>query len=292
MRDLTSGTTTAMSGENESTAASATRPTGLIFAKCETGYRTVPEKLIGVWRRKSIVFEDGTLDDTTRVLWVQTASGVADLRIPADRAIRSATSLAACREDELRMLAAQDCFAAKTLFDPSAKPYETALWPPALDVLRFQPSITFPEDGWLEWHDAGATMIERAPSGAYEEDWRLCETPDLAAHLTRRDGGLVEAIYLVGNHVAYVRGEPRPPGASNLLELAGDDVEHLRALLDCEFSYGLREPDGTWRIELSTLPWREGETLAVEWIRDLSGAAAAVRDPAGHAWTLETLWRG
>lgn len=267
------------------------RSDDLISSRCDRGVRTIPEQLIGVWRRERITFADGLVDDTTRVLWLQTASGVADLRIPAERSKIWAPSLAACSERDLLLLAEQDCFAAKTLFDPSAYPYQTALWPPALDFLRFQPSITFPEDGWLEWYDDGATMIERAPSGAYVEVWKLCEVPDLAAHLTRRDNDCVEAIYLVGNHVAYLRGVRHAPTTGTLIDLASGDIERLRALLDCEFSYGVQESGGSWRIELSTLPWREGEILDVGWIRDLSGAASTVRDPAGRAWALDTLWR-
>ncbi len=40
------------------------------------GTATVPEKLIGCWERRHIRFFNGAEDTTTRVIWLQTASGV------------------------------------------------------------------------------------------------------------------------------------------------------------------------------------------------------------------------
>jgi hypothetical protein len=43
--------------------------------------------LAGVWQRTLLTTSDGKRDDSTRVFWLQTASGLyADLRIPADLA--------------------------------------------------------------------------------------------------------------------------------------------------------------------------------------------------------------
>ena len=49
------------------------------------GSVTVPKRLLGCWDRRYIRFSDGTEDTSTRVLWVQTLSGVGDIRIPATR---------------------------------------------------------------------------------------------------------------------------------------------------------------------------------------------------------------
>ncbi len=87
--------------------------------------------------------------------------------------MRARGGLDDCARDDLLALAEQDCFCGVTLFDPQAKPFPTAGWPSERELFRFQPVVTFPEPGWLEWRDAGTCMIERAPSGAYEEDWRL-----------------------------------------------------------------------------------------------------------------------
>jgi Cytochrome C biogenesis protein transmembrane region len=47
------------------------------------GSATVPEDTIGCWERPYIRFLEGTEDKTTRVIWLQTLSGVADIRIAA-----------------------------------------------------------------------------------------------------------------------------------------------------------------------------------------------------------------
>jgi hypothetical protein len=47
------------------------------------GSATVPEEMIGCWERTSIRFSDGAEDKTTRVIWLETLSGVGDIRIAA-----------------------------------------------------------------------------------------------------------------------------------------------------------------------------------------------------------------
>lgn len=264
----------------------------------ETGKRTVPEQLIGCWKRHSIVLKDGTVDRTTRVLWLQTASGVADIRISADRPdMRHRSGLASCTRDELLALAEQDCFAATTLFDPAATPYPMAIWPISLDLFRFQPVVSYPEPGWLEWKDNGSVMMEYAPSGAYEEDWRLLETkPPFAIHLMKVTNDAIECLYVVGNHAVRARSRrqaitqqrPLPEIARGL----GDDLEPIREMLDCEFSYAQRDAASKdYVIELSTLPWLEGQKLNCDWVFDIAAGRVFANDPDGHAWKVESLWR-
>jgi hypothetical protein len=151
------------------------------------GSVTVPTRLLGCWYRRYIRFPDGTEDTSTRVIWVQTLSGVGDIRVPATRPdLRARSGLADCSKEELLALAEQDCFCGVTLFNSKAKPFPTASWPKESYLFRFQPVITFPEPGWMEWLEGGTCMIERAPSGAYVEDWRLQPASQaFGAHLTR-----------------------------------------------------------------------------------------------------------
>lgn len=263
------------------------------------GSATVPEKMIGSWERLYIRSADGTEDKTTRVIWLQTLSGVGDIRIPATRPdMRKRKGFGDCSKDELLKLAEQDCFCGVTLFEPDAKPFPTARWPKEAYLFRFQPVITFPEPGWIEWQNSGTCMIEKAPSGAYEEDWRLQpESRSFAAHLTKRDAASTTCLYIAGEHAIYARNRiENLPSDKTLLELARDaqyDRCRLEKLVDCEFSYARRaQPGDEYKIVVSTLPWREGQPLGYPWVQDLASKATNVENLAlGHKWTVESLWR-
>jgi hypothetical protein len=168
---------------------------------------TVPEKLLGCWHRKSIRFADGTEDGSTKVIWVQTLSGVGDIRIPVTRPdLRARASLADCSKEELLALAEQDCFCGVTLFDASARPFPAASWPKESYLFRFQPAITFPEPGWMDWLDGGTCMIERAPSGAYVEDWRLQpSSQSFGAQLTQINAPTLTCLYVAGDHAILAK---------------------------------------------------------------------------------------
>jgi hypothetical protein len=262
------------------------------------GPTTVPKKMIGCWKRLDFRFSDGMRDSTTLVVWLQTLSGVCDIRIPASRPdLRERMGFEDCSKDELLKLAEQDCFCGITLFDPAAKPFPTASWPKEDYLFRFQPFITFPEPGWIEWRDFGTCMIETAPSGAYQEDWRLLPESQLfAAHLTKRDAASATCLYVVGDHAIYARNRTvNLPSDKSLLELASDikyERRRLEELLDCEFSYAQRvRPGDDYKIVASTLPWREGKPLGYPWVKDLASKPAGIETlVVGDNWTFESLW--
>jgi len=262
------------------------------------GRATVPEKMIGCWERLSIRFSDGKEDKTTRVIWLQTLSGIGDIRIPVSRPhLRDRKGLADCSKDELLKLAEQDCFCGITLFDPDAKPFPTASWPKEAYLFRFQPVITFPEPGWIEWRNSGTCMIEKAPSGAYEEDWRLRpDSRSFAAHLTKRDAAHTTCLYVAGEHAVYARNRrANLPSHKTLLELAQEaqyERDRLEELVDCEFSYARRAGSGNdYTIVVSTLPWREGKSLGYPWLQDLASRAKNIEGSVlGDNWSLESLW--
>jgi hypothetical protein len=267
-------------------------------AKFIRGCGTVPEKMIGCWERLSIRFSDGTEDKTTRVIWLQTLSGIGDIRILVSRPhLRDRKGLADCSKDELLKLAEQDCFCGITLFDPDAKPFPTASWPTEAYLFRFQPVITFPEPGWIEWRNSGTCMIEKAPSGAYEEDWRLRpDSRSFAAHLTKRDAAHTTCLYVAGEHAVYARNRrANLPSHKTLLELAQEaqyERDRLEELVDCEFSYARRAGSGDdYTIVVSTLPWREGKSLGYPWLQDLASRAKNIEGSVlGDNWSLESLW--
>jgi len=74
-----------------------------------TSPSTVPMELLGCWRRDWIRWADGTVDDSSHAIWLQTASAMADLRLPAHRgSVADRTSFGECTDDELLVLAGSE----------------------------------------------------------------------------------------------------------------------------------------------------------------------------------------
>src|SRR5690606_17880284 len=108
--------------------------------------------------------------------------------------------------------------------------------------------------GLLEWV-TDDVMIERAPSGAYVEEWRrLPGTRGPLRHLVETTG---RHVYVAGTAAVVVRDRPRPVATetrlAELVAACGDDRDSIVALVDCEFSFARRTDDGTYVVEASTL---------------------------------------
>ncbi len=133
--------------------------------------------------------------------------------------------------------------------------------------VAFQPVTAFPEPGLLEWSADGATMTERAPSGAYVELWQLVSGSRRLLEHRRIDHR--SEWYRAGDVAVVVRDRPQPiPRPARLQELIADcdgDRSTITALLDCEFSVGHRDVPNwdvpNWMVVASTLPWRVGGAL-------------------------------
>ena len=260
------------------------------------GNQTVPDRMLGCWRRRYIRYKDGTEDRSARVIWLQTPSGLCDMRISAERPDLSERSqLSDCSDDELIALAEQDCACGITVLDETATPYPTATWEGGVSGFMYQPVINFPEDGWFEWKEEGACMLEFAPSGAYEEDWRLQDnSQDFAIHLLRRDSEAATNLYVAGAHAvlavdrSIVIGQERP-----LQEIVADNIadrDSVYAYLDTEFSYAKCDDSDEYEIVLSNLPWREGQTLSLAWLLDSDDDAVVITDNTGHNWDVISYW--
>ena len=214
--------------------------------------QTVPDELLGCWQRQWISFADGTRDNTTFVVWLQLPSLMADVRLSAEAlalAGRSAFSM-----KELLELAESDSSSGATVCTPVIDGTATAEWSTAVG---FQPVSAFPEPGLLEWSADGTVMMERAPSGAYVEEWHLL--PDSRGSLTHSVLADGSSFYRAGSVGVLVRDRPgQVPPVSRLSELF--DRAELEAALDCEFSF-CQLTDGVWTIGCSTLPGRVGVNL-------------------------------
>jgi hypothetical protein len=226
----------------------------------------VPVEYLGVWKR-TLLRASGVDDMTSQVYWLQTQSWHADIRVPAGRPTCAGTSsLDRLERHALLGLARQQGFAGITVVDG--------------DICR-----------WLRRYDF------QPPTGANDVGRMVFATPDrVFEHGVEADyceiwerlpgsAGSVRTVRFSTNPLAWwleagdfcMRVRPRrqgslpvSPSLTALAQPLRDDA--LRDLLDFEISFGTRAGGDTWRVSLSTLPWKEGSTMQA---------------PAGPAPTLQ-----
>ncbi|MFM2069831.1 MAG: hypothetical protein RLZZ623_94 [Actinomycetota bacterium] len=205
----------------------------------------VTNAMLGCWRRSWIRFQDGTLDDTSIVIWLQTPDAMADLRVSAVAAGIVARAAGDCTVEQLAELAGSDSSSGYTrTHGCDENGVITATWHTGPEGVEYQPVTAFPEPGLLEWDATGTVMIERAPSGAYVEEWRLLpNSRDPLLHVVGLENGVRTGAYRAGDHLIVVRD--RAAGA---------------AAIDCEFSYAVRVAD-RFVVMHSTQPWRVGAVV-------------------------------
>ncbi|MEY2400592.1 MAG: hypothetical protein QOJ08_703, partial [Ilumatobacteraceae bacterium] len=64
---------------------------------------TVPDVMLGCWRRAWIEFADGAVDDTSTVVWLQTESSMVDVRVQGNRPdLTGRAGLHDCTIEDLR----------------------------------------------------------------------------------------------------------------------------------------------------------------------------------------------
>ncbi|MEX1106903.1 MAG: hypothetical protein WEB78_11945 [Ilumatobacteraceae bacterium] len=235
----------------------------------------IPAWLRGCWRREWIQLADGSRDDTETVYWLQTDSAMADVRTPGMRpSFAGVDSLEACSVEQLSALARNNAstgFTTATDVETGTDGSHrcTAQWHTYGFGINLQPVCTYPEPGLLTVDRAGTTMIERAPSGAYVEQWVLVpgSADGTLRHEVLDDG---RHLFVAGPVAVTARDRRAPlPRIAPLSQLVADpsfDRPTVEGLLDCEFSVALRsdDDDGEYRIITSTLPWREGALLDVD----------------------------
>jgi len=226
--------------------------------------------MFGCWRRPWIKYADGSLDDTTTVVWLQTESLMVDVRINVGtNELSSRSGLPDCTLDELRALAANDASSGFTECGPAVVGGDglrcaTASWNTSGLGINFQPVSAFPEPGLMTWNDDATVMIERAPSGAYVEEWQLVPASRDVLSVTHDE---FSATFRAGPVAVFVRDRAIPVARKapllDLIDEFATDRTVVEALLDCEFSVAELTGSG-WTITASTLPWRRGELLDVK----------------------------
>ena len=222
--------------------------------------QTVPDELLGCWQRRWIEFADGNRDDTSFVVWLQLPSLMADVRLSGPAlGLAGRRSIAELSNDELLPLADSDSSSGATTCTPvvvgaNGVSHATAEW---AGIVSFQPISAYPEPGLLEWIGDGTVLVERAPSGAYVEEWHLLPgSRGPLVHTVLADGS---EWYRAGDVGVLVRDRRSAlPDVARLADI--DDRATLETAVDCEFSFAHRI-DGSWMIAASTLPWRVGAVV-------------------------------
>jgi hypothetical protein len=235
------------------------------------------------WQRSLIIWPDGRRDDTSTVDWLQGPTLYIDLRRPADRPDFTIMP----RLDDLdwkavTWLARQEGFAGRLLFDGEYFEWER--------IIDYQPKSVAPDVGRLRFEND--VLIEQGRDIPYVEHWHRqngARAPIAAVRLRQSGQDSEGFIVRLGQTFMYAR--ERTLAAQSGFSLGecitqARSLEDARALIDCEISIGSIEPSG-WIIARSTLPFREGQQLAIttplnrDWIRTTDIAAngdASVRD--------------
>lgn len=246
----------------------------------------VPPEYTGLWRRE-VITAPGFRDETTQVLWLQTRSWYADLRVPIDRPA-AAPGFYGCGPAELEALGKIQGFAGELAVTDGI-----ALWRRDFDR---QPPGELPDEARCAVE--GDVLVEDGLHADYQEIWRrepggdgLLAAFDLVGDPGQQaSGGL---LVIAGEHLMEFRARsgPRLAGGSlsELVEarLAAGDRAAAEELLDTQIRYAARR-DGDWRVQLSSHPWLEGRSIWPGGVRfDAATGRLETGDEAGRSvWRL------
>lgn len=266
--------------------------------------RTAPPWFVGAWKREWMRPRGEPALETSIVRDLQTPSVFGSVRIALDRpAFVGANSFADLDDAQLTALLAQrGGFAGTASFvDENATSIATSI---ATSVATWNHEIDFQPRNSVDaarlTQTGPTTVLEESLDGTFDELWRSVPGGDgncLGLKITRA-GRVERMLTVVGDHFVYARNRARDlPDAQSLTELVAT-THATRAqiieMLDCELSYGLvRGGRVAWEVRLSTLPWREGgslafagEEVAIDHAAGQTGAPRARVAASGEEWTV------
>jgi hypothetical protein len=244
------------------------------------------QDIYGLWRRTLIAWPDGRRDTKTAVCWLQGPDQYADLRIPPGRPPRRGIG---CLRDldptMLDFMTQQEGFFGRLDLVQSI-----GEWHRAFD---YQPDAGTRDRGALCF-DRGM-LIERGIDLPYVEHWQRAAAVDdvMSVRLGGEAPQCRGCLVVAGDAFIYGRGRSAGlPGGASLHQRIAESrsVEAAQNLFDCEISFGHRY-GAAWRIERSTLCFREGNSLApalddgatVLFVDDVGPTGSAIRRP----WRIE-----
>jgi hypothetical protein len=243
----------------------------LLVRHAQRSAHSVPDWMLGYFKRYSISFANGVTDLQTHVCWLQSRNFTIDLRLPLEAQQVAAKAMQDYTADELQVLANYEGWTTLSDWDG-----HTLSWRPTDTSLQLH--NRWPEPAILK--RIGNCMIEFCPSDAYVEDWRLqpsapgpliglclIEERDLASGLVRHKGG---GLIVCGGYAALVLGRAQAEAIDSSLEAvplkilvagASDDPERLKSLFNFETSVAQGTLERGFSVELSTQPGRVGQSL-------------------------------
>jgi hypothetical protein len=228
---------------------------------------SVPDWMLGFFKRHHISFADGSTDLRTHVCWLQSRNFTIDLRLPLEAQQVPTLALEQYTAEQITVLANYEGWLADASWDGT-----TLRWADTAATLQLH--NRWPEPALL--HRTGNCMIEFSPSNAYVEDWRLqpsrpgplvglrlvSETDMATGRVRHRGGGLI----VCGDYAALVlgRAQAQARGATPLKTLAAHaqgDPGRLRELFNFETSVATGSMEAGYTVVHSTLPHRRDQPL-------------------------------
>lgn len=247
----------------------------------------VPDKYLGVWQRSHLETAQ-VRDSESLVLWLQTGHWHADLRIPARRPDFSGiTRLVDCSDEQLAWLATQQGFCGVTQVEG-----EQCSWHHQVD---FQPAKKQRDIGRMLFE--GERIFETGIETDYLEVWNRLQRSrggTAALELLMENDEIPSRptwLLIAGDCFIYVQGRPQQhqgtTGPHSRIETkAQASRSHLLDQVDVEISFGYRYGPAPWRIDHSTLPFREGQLLTRSRAIRRHGHQLAVEDENNRRWLI------
>ncbi len=259
-----------------------------------------PDGTWGCFSRHSLAYATGQDAPAIEGIRLQAQGMTGELRLPAARPdITGRGGLHGCSAELLLDLCAADGGVAASVWSGETLGWDTPC--------MFQPSGHWPPP--VSPRRIGAALVETAVSGAFVQDWRLqpgsggllasmrlmFET-GVDGHTRPRDGGLM----IAGEHGLLCLGRYRPlPSDAPVqwqMRQAGDPHAFADMVFEAETAYARRQDDGAFRVERSTNPFHEGQTVPMVQTfltTSISGVLRQEIDTAAgrivRQWRVDTL---